>query len=99
MKPKIFKLVASQIKKLIQPAGGCIASDKITVEEFPVVYMYREEHDSGWRFYSGTETQEYIDNADNLTIYNVNTIANYDSAIIPYLELDEGTDKFKFIEA
>jgi hypothetical protein len=110
MKPKNFKLEAGQIKRLIKPMGGCIASDKITVEGLPVVYMYREEpdfeQDSGWRFFSGTETQEYVDDADNLAIYNVNTIANYDSAIIPYLELEEGTeleriegtDKFKIIE-
>lgn len=96
MKEKKFKLEGGQIKQLITPMGGCIVSDKITVEGLPVVFMYREEpefeHDCGWRFYSGTETQEYVDDADNLAIYDVNTIANYDPAIIPYLELEEGTE-------
>ena len=72
-------------------------------------YMYREQSDepldSGWRFFSGTESQEYVDNPNNTMIYQVNTIANYDRAIIPYLNLPygseleriEGTDKFQIV--
>ena len=82
---------------------------KITVDGELVDYMTREEPqnelDSGWQFFSGTEDQEYIDNPDNSTIYDVNTIANYDPAIIPYLDLPigtqlervRGTDKFQII--
>ena len=76
--------------------GSCIASDKITVEGLEVGFMYREEpdkeSDSGWRFFSGTETQEYADDAANFMLYNVNTIANYDPAIIPHLRLPEGSE-------
>ena len=31
------------------------------------------------------ESQEYVNNPDNIGIYDVNTIANYDCSIIPYL--------------
>lgn len=52
--------------------GGCIATDKITVDGEPVDYMYRDEPhndmDSGWRFYSGIEDQEYVDEAENSAI-------------------------------
>jgi hypothetical protein len=96
MSPKKFKLGADQIKRLVNEMGACIATDMITVEGSKVGYMYREapfdKADSGWRFFSGTEDQDYIDNADNSTIYNVNTIANYDPSIIPYLELPCGTE-------
>lgn len=92
---KQFKIAESQIKKLISPMGGCIASDKITVNGLLVGYMCRDktffEHDSGWRFFSGNEDQEYIDDSRNSMIYEVNTIANYDSSIIPYLSLPVGT--------
>lgn len=92
---KNFKLKAEQIVRLIEPMGGCIATDKITVEGELVDYMVREEPDnnidSGWQFYSGTEDQEYIDNPENSAIYDVNTIANYDKAIIPYIHLPIGT--------
>ena len=51
--------------------------------------MYRESPeesgDSGWRFLSGTETQDFLNSPDNLAIYDVNTIANYDPAIVPLL--------------
>jgi len=106
---KDFKLKPEEIKQLISPMGGCLATDKITVDGLPIDYMYREgadyEHDSGWRFFSGTEDQDYVDNPDNTMIYAVNTIANYDRAIIPYLHLPigvelervRGTDEFRLI--
>jgi hypothetical protein len=56
--------------------------------------MYREEPinnvDSGWRFFSGTETQEYVDNSNNSAFYQINTIVNYDNSIISYLDLPIG---------
>lgn len=109
MAAKNYKLRADQIVQLIEPMGGCIATDKITVDGELVDYMIREEPDddldSGWQFFSGTENQEYIDNPNNSAIYDVNTIANYDRAIIPYLNLPigvqleriRGTDKFQII--
>jgi len=90
-----FKLGADQIKPLIEPMGGCFATDHITVQGLSVGYMYREapdfDSDSGWRFFSGTETDDYVNDPDNTTIYEVNTIANYDPTIIPYLDSPVGT--------
>jgi len=109
MTEKIFKLKPEEFIDLAPQMGGCFATDKITVDGNKVGYMYREEAeeqmDSGWRFFSGTEDQEYIDDPKNTMIYNVNTIAKYDKAIIPYLDLPAGTeleriqdtDKFQFI--
>ena len=92
---KQFKLSADQLKPLAEGYGGCIATDKITVEGYPVRFMYREapdnEFDSGWRFMSGFEDDAYMDDPDNLAIYDVNTIANYDPSIVPLLEAPEGS--------
>ncbi|GGH69517.1 hypothetical protein GCM10011379_26900 [Filimonas zeae] len=48
---KKFKLDKSQIKRLLPPMGGCIATDEITVNGHLVGYMYRDEpffeNDSG----------------------------------------------------
>ena len=59
-----------------------------------VGFMYREdpdnEIDSGWRFLSGNESDEFLDDPDNLGLYDVNTIANYDQAIIPLLDAPSG---------
>ena len=96
MMHKYFKLKPEDIKQLIEPMGSCLASDKITVEGLPVGYMYREdpeeENDSGWRFLSGTETQDYIDDPNNSMVFEVNTVANYDTSIIPYLKSRTGTE-------
>ena len=108
---KQFKLKDDEIKPLVKIVGGCVATDKITVEGMKIVYMYREQadediaNDTGWRFLSGSETPEYIDDFDNYSIFPINTIANYDEAIIPYLnspvgsefERIEGMDRFKKI--
>jgi hypothetical protein len=40
--------------------------------------------DSGWVFLAGDESQAYLDEPNNLSVYDVNTIANYDPSIIPY---------------
>ena len=109
MTEKKFKIKSGQFVELVPPMGGCFATDKITVDGMKVGYMYREKSeesiDSGWRFFSGTEDQDYVDNPENTMIYNVNTIANYDRAIISYLESPigteleriEGTEKFQIV--
>jgi hypothetical protein len=90
---KQFRLSAAEIRPLAEGYGGCIATDKITVDGYPVRFMYREapdnDVDSGWRFMSGFEDDAYMD--DPSTIYDVNTIANYDPAIIEFLEAPEGS--------
>lgn len=57
--------------------------------------MYRDEpdhnNDSGWRFMAGDESQKYMDDPGNLAFYDVNTIANYDPDIIPFLEAPFGS--------
>jgi hypothetical protein len=110
MKERIFKLKVEELKQLIPSSIGCVASEMITVEGHPVGYMYREEPDSetdsGWRFFSGMEDQDYADDADNFMRYKVNSICNCDPAIMPYLDAPigssferiEGTDAFELLE-
>jgi hypothetical protein len=90
---KLFRLQADEIEQLITPIGWAIASDRITVDGCHVGFMYREEptedNDSGWRFFAGDESDDYVNDPDNLAMYDVNTIANYDPAIIPLLESPE----------
>jgi hypothetical protein len=92
--------------------GFCLVSNMITMEGKKVGYMYREEleenseNDSGWRFLAGSENQQYVDNDSNSKVYEVETIADFDSAIIPYLkspfgtELEriEGKDEFRILD-
>lgn len=95
MPEKQFKIAGSEIKPLVQGGGGCFATDMITVEGHKVGYMYREKpdfpEDSGWRFFSGKESEDYVNDPGHTQIYDVNTIANYDPAIIALLEAPIGS--------
>ncbi len=90
-KERTFFIPGERIDPGVAPGrGSCIATDLITVEGRRVGFMYREDPDhkvdSGWRFFAGTESQEYLDDPDNMTIYDVNTIANYDPDIVSLLD-------------
>ncbi len=92
--------------------GLCLVSNLITLEGKKVGFMYREEiqedaeDDSGWRFLAGTETEEYVADEKNSKVFEVETIADFDPAILPYLHLPEGseleriegTDDFQIVE-
>jgi hypothetical protein len=92
---KKFKLHADSIKQLAAGRGGCIATDMITVEGRKVAFMYREapdnDVDSGWRFMSGYESPEYMDDPGNHGVYDDNTIANFDADVIPLLDAPVGS--------
>lgn len=52
-----FLLKPEEIKQLTDIKGGCLASNKITVDGEKIGYAYREQpdtdfpNDSGWRFF------------------------------------------------
>ncbi len=89
MTKKKFALAPEAIKPLVEDAGACLATDRITVDGAPVGFMYREapidEMDSGWRFMAGDESEEYMADDVNQGTYDVNTIANYDETIVPLI--------------
>lgn len=68
---------------------GYVFATKMLVEKkLPVMFMYREKGsngDSGWRFFSGLEEQEYVDDPNNIAIYDIETILGIDESIRPYL--------------
>lgn len=96
---KHYLLSGEAIEQLIdwEYNAGCIASDRITVDGCKVGYFSREEPlanmpDSGWRFWSGDESDEYASDVGNFTVFNTNTICNYDREIIPFLEAPCGCE-------
>lgn len=87
---KKFVIPKDQLRSLLPALGSCFATDRIMVDGRKVGYMYREppdhDGDSGWRFLAGDESQDYLDDASHTGLYTVNTVANYDPDIIPYVE-------------
>ncbi|ASK28219.1 DUF2185 domain-containing protein [Neisseria chenwenguii] len=73
----------------------CIATKTVTEGGEPVGFLYREapvfEHDSGWRFFSGDESDEYTDNPDNFTVCSVADITARNPEIAALLAKPEGS--------
>ncbi len=92
---KKFRIATAQIQILIPDMGICFASDRVTVDGLKVGYMFREQPRerlfSGWKFMAGDESPEYADNLDHWSIFEVNTVCNYDRASIPSLDAECGT--------
>lgn len=93
---KRFALGPSSFEPLAEGRGSCLATDRVTVDGKPVGFMYRElpdnDMDSGWRFFSDEDAQEYANDPDNFALYDVNTIANCDPDIIEYLDAPAFSD-------
>ena len=75
--------------------GYALAPKKLVENKLKVTFMYREEPDdtadSGWRFFSGDENDEYVNDPENIGLYDIETISRIDPDIIPLLSSDIGT--------
>lgn len=69
--------------------GGLMVSKMITEDGKKPLFMYREKiagsHDSGWRIFSGFESEAYTDDPKNAAYYNPSTILKIDPSIAPLL--------------
>lgn len=58
--------------------GYALAPKLLVDNKLKVRFMYREEpddaSDSGWRFFSGDESYEYVNNPKNIGLYSIETI-------------------------
>ncbi len=67
------------------PIGGLMVSKMVTDDNVQPGFMYREKRsrpeDSGWRIFTGFETEEYSDNPENIGIYSASTILSIDPSI------------------
>ncbi|MBF7075000.1 DUF2185 domain-containing protein [Glaciecola sp. MH2013] len=72
--------------------GFVVISNEIIKLKKSIGYFYREEpespDDSGWRFFSGDESQDFADDENNFLLYNVSTIVDIEPDVIQYLSLD-----------
>ncbi len=96
---KEFRLWPPEFKLYLtdwEGPSGCFATDHITVLGKKVGWCYREQPtegrpDSGWRFFSGEESEDYVNDAQNTEVYDLNTICNYDPDVLPLLSAPVGT--------
>ena len=72
----------------------CFVTRNILYEGEPVGYLYREEpdheDDSGWRFTTGKETDEYMDDSDNTSYVSLGAVLSEDDSFVALLERESG---------
>jgi hypothetical protein len=89
MTSKRLKLSVDQLQPIATGLGACRASDKIVVDGELVGFMVREPPldaaDSGWRFFSGSESLDYMNDASKHGVYDLNLVANCDPAVVEHL--------------
>lgn len=79
---------------LLDSNPGCLITKKALDKE-QIGYMYRDEPspgnpDSGWRFFYGDESDEYINNLENTTVCGLNTVCNLSPDIMAFLHAETG---------
>ena len=98
---KQLAIAPDQIRELLDSDElqlTCVCSDRILCDGYRVSVMIRDEPssptDSGWRFFAGDETPDYIESNDgmnNFGIVSLNLVCNYSEDIIPLLDSAVGT--------
>lgn len=97
---KKYFLGLKETRKLIDTDLGCFVTDRISIDGLSIGSMVHEEPasgqpDSGWRFFAGDETPEYIEDLSNTQVFSLNTICNYDESISPLLDAPIGTTYYR----
>lgn len=85
----LFNRKKTNLIKNFPPIGGLMVSKMVVEEKIKPMFMYREKRsrpeDSGWRIFSGFESEEYTNDPKNAGIYNPSTILAIDSSIAELL--------------
>ena len=82
------------MKQYIKGAGGTVVSKSILEGASRLKWFFRQEagHGNGWIAFGDRDTQEYVDNPDNMAVVDFNVLANIEPAVANVFYLPAGTD-------
>ena len=89
----------AEFKEYIKGAGGSIVSKSILNGASKLKWLFREdsEHGNGWIAFGDTDTQEYVDNAENMVVVDFNVLANIEPTVLNVYYMPVGSDlEFRF---
>jgi hypothetical protein len=79
----------------------CFATNKVLYDNAPINYIYREEPmekdeerdyiDTGWRILSGDESDEYMEDLENISLVSLGSVLKRDDSFIDLLDSEIGT--------
>lgn len=74
----------------------CFVSNRVLYDGEKVGYLYREEpvsdDDSGWRITAGSESADYMDDAQNVSYVSLGAVLNLDDRIVGLLDSPVGAE-------
>lgn len=90
-----------EMKNLINNAGGCVITKSLLNGETKLKWLFREEPsskvDNGWVALGIDDTDEYINDSNNLVVVDFNTLANIEPAVLLVYNMPVGSE-LEFIE-
>lgn len=76
--------------------GGCVVSNNIINKKGMLKWCVREpslnQVDNGWRFFSDIDTEDFLNDAKNMSIWNFESIVEIEPAILGIYNMPIGTD-------
>lgn len=67
----------------------CFVTRRVLHEGHTIGYLYREkpdrDEDSGWRFMAGDESEEYMDDSDNIHLVSLGAVLREDDSVLALL--------------
>lgn len=80
--------------QIMQKAGACVVTKSLLNRNSKLKWLFRENNSigTGWVAFGDTDTQEYINKAENLSVVDFNTLANIEPAVRNVFYMPYGTD-------
>ncbi|MCI8482904.1 MAG: DUF2185 domain-containing protein [Lachnospiraceae bacterium] len=81
-----------EIKQYIKETSGTIVSKSILEGTSKLKWLFRQESGEGWIAFGDCDTQEYVDNPENMAVVDFNVLANIEPAAANVFYLPPGAD-------
>ncbi len=81
-------------KIYIEGAGGTIVSKSILNGTSKLKWLFRQDagHGNGWVAFGDKDTQDYVDDVNNMEIVDFNTLANIEPTVVNVFYMPMGSD-------
>jgi len=81
-------------KEYIRGAGGSVVSKSVLNGTSRLKWLFRQEGvpGNGWVAFGDTDTQEYVNDANNMAVVDFNTLANIEPTVVNVFYMPAGTD-------
>lgn len=84
----------TETRRYISGAGGSIVSRSILSGASRLKWIFRQEspYGNGWIAFGDTDTEEYVNNPENMAVVDFNTLANIEPAVLDIFYMPVGAD-------